>query len=89
MIEDIKGYKPHTDEKIELVNIVKSVENNLGQVYTSILTRLDTELTLADADSLEASDIRERISQVEHAIRSLKESSMWACRSIFRPVEFY
>ena len=30
MIEDIKGYKPHTDDKIGKVNAIKDAEVRLG-----------------------------------------------------------
>ena len=35
MIEDIKGYKPHTEEKIGKVNAIKDAEVRLGLMMNS------------------------------------------------------
>lgn len=32
-IDDIKGYKPHTDKKVETVNRIKDAENALVQSW--------------------------------------------------------
>lgn len=31
-IEDVNGYKPHTDEKVQKVNQIKDVENAMGAI---------------------------------------------------------
>ncbi|ATN93085.1 hypothetical protein CPT_Melville_111 [Salmonella phage Melville] len=36
MIEDIKGYKPHTDDKITVVNEIKEIELVLGTLFKRI-----------------------------------------------------
>ena len=35
-IEDIKGYKPHTDEKIGKVNAIKDAEIRLGLIFKAL-----------------------------------------------------
>lgn len=95
MIEDIKGYKPHTDQKIETVNRIKSLEVELGKLFTEIETELVNEWTIIHAmdESPEADaafdDNSERYRQVATAKERLKEASMWACRAVFRPTESY
>ena len=39
-IDDIKGYKPHTDKKVETVNRIKDAENALGAILEDIEQRL-------------------------------------------------
>ena len=36
MIEDIKGYKPHTVEKIGKVNAIKDAEVRLGLIFDAL-----------------------------------------------------
>ena len=36
MIEDIKGYKPHTEEKIGKVNAIKDAEVRLGLIFDAL-----------------------------------------------------
>lgn len=89
-IEDIKGYKPHTDEKIGKVNAIKDAEVRLGL----ILSALDEELTEkytsgANLSEHELDDFLSRIEQINIAKKKLKEASMWACRAVFQPEEKY
>lgn len=87
-ISDIKGYKPHTDKKVETVNRIKDAENALG----AILEDIEQRLSNSDIDSLieeELDEVLERIHQVQLAKDRLKEASMWACRAVFQPDEKY
>lgn len=43
-IEDIKGYKPHTDDKIGKVNAIKDAEVRLGLIFDALMAELWTEL---------------------------------------------
>ena len=36
-IEDIKGYKPHTDDKISKVNAIKDAEVRLGLMFDALI----------------------------------------------------
>lgn len=92
MIEDIKGYKPHTDDKIGKVNAIKDAEVRLGLMFKALeeehvtyYMNLDTE----EVSEQELDQAHERITQIRNAIDRLKEASMWACRSIFQPEEKY
>lgn len=90
MIEDIKGYKPHTDEKIAKVNAIKDAEVRLGLIFKA----LDEELVRkysegADLSEGELDEFLTRIEQVRLATQHLKEASMWACRAVFQPEEKY
>lgn len=92
MIEDIKGYKPHTDDKIGKVNAIKDAEIRLGLMFKALeeehvtyYMNLDTE----EVSEQELDQAHERITQIRNAIDRLKESSMWACRSVFQPEEKY
>lgn len=87
-IDDIKGYKPHTDKKVETVNRIKDAENALG----AILEDIEQRLSNSDIDSLideELDEVLERIHQIQLAKDRLKEASMWACRAVFQPDEKY
>lgn len=87
-IADIKGYKPHTDKKVETVNHIKDAENALG----AILEDIEQRLSNSDIDSLieeELDEVLERIHQIQLAKDRLKEASMWACRAVFQPDEKY
>lgn len=87
-IDDIKGYKPHTDKKVETVNRIKDAENALGVILEDIEQRLSN----SDIDSLieeELDEVLERIHQIQLAKDRLKEASMWACRAVFQPDEKY
>ena len=87
-ISDIKGYKPHTDKKVETVNRIKDAENALG----AILEDIEQRLSNSDIDSLieeELDEVLERIHQSQLAKDRLKEASMWACRAVFQPDEKY
>ncbi|ADE34906.1 hypothetical protein KP15_74 [Klebsiella phage KP15] len=87
-IDDIKGYKPHTDKKVETVNRIKDAENELG----AILEDIEQRLSNSDIDSLieeELDEVLERIHQIQLAKDRLKEASMWACRAVFQPDEKY
>ena len=92
MIEDIKGYKPHTDDKIGKVNAIKDAEIRLGLMLKALEEEhvnnymgLDTE----EVSEQELDQAHERITQIRNAIDRLKEASMWACRSVFQPEEKY
>ncbi|AIZ02172.1 hypothetical protein VR20_114 [Escherichia phage vB_EcoM_VR20] len=92
MIEDIKGYKPHTDDKIGKVNAIKDAEVRLGLMFKALEEEhvnhymgLDTE----EVSEQELDQAHERITQIRNAIDRLKEASMWACRSVFQPEEKY
>ena len=92
MIEDIKGYKPHTDDKIGKVNAIKDAEIRLGLMFKALeeehvtyYMNLDTE----EVSEQELDQAHERITQIRTAIERLKEASMWACRSVFQPEEKY
>uniref|UniRef100_A0AB38Z2G0 Acb2/Tad1 hairpin domain-containing protein n=1 Tax=Escherichia phage fDHCT2 TaxID=3075956 RepID=A0AB38Z2G0_9CAUD len=92
MIEDIKGYKPHTDDKIGKVNAIKDAEVRLGLMFKALeeehvtyYMNLDTE----EVSEQELDQAHERITQIRNAIDRLKEASMWACRSVFQPEEKY
>jgi hypothetical protein len=93
MIEDIKGYKPHTDEKIGKVNAIKDAEVCLGLILKALedeiieeYNRLASKSSTAEEEldaALFASDC------LAKAKTHLKEASMWACRGVFRPEEKY
>ena len=92
MIEDIKGYKPHTDDKIGKVNAIKDAEIRLGLMFKALeeehvtyYMNLDTE----EVSEQELDQAHERITQIRNAIDRLKEASMWACRFVFQPEEKY
>lgn len=89
-VEDIKGYRPHTDEKIGKVNAIKDAEVRLGLIFKaleeeySVQYSRSAKMSEEELDSLLAS-----IDSISQAIRHLKEASMWACRSVFQPEEKY
>lgn len=92
MIEDIKGYKPHTDAKIGKVNAIKDAEVRLGLIFKALeKEHVDAYMALdVDKMSEEEFDLAHtRITQIRAAIERLKEASMWACRSVFQPEEKY
>lgn len=82
MIEDIKGYKPHTDEKIGKVNAIKDAEVRLGLIFSAIEEELLNSPWHPDASP-------EALNQILTAKQKLKEASMWACRAVFQPEEKY
>ncbi|AHY25089.1 hypothetical protein AVV36_gp127 [Pectobacterium bacteriophage PM2] len=92
-IKDIKGYQPHSDEKIELVNRIKEAENALGQIFKEIQKDLLNKSSCLEGkfqdDNYDVLDDLERVAQVRNAIQHLKEASMWGCRAVFRPTESY
>lgn len=95
MIEDIKGYKPHTDEKIEKVNAIKEAEAAFGKLLVILEKELIDEWShIHNLDESPEADVAfddnfERSRQVATAKERLKEASMWACRAVFRPEEKY
>ena len=92
MIEDIKGYKPHTDAKIGKVNAIKDAEVRLGLIFKALEEEHVEAYMVLDTDSMceEEFDLaHSRIAQIRTAIERLKEASMWACRSVFQPEEKY
>ncbi|ULA52349.1 hypothetical protein [Enterobacter phage vB-EclM_KMB19] len=91
-IEDIKGYKPHTDEKIGKVNAIKDAEVRLGLIFKALEeehVRVYMDLDVDKISDEEFDLAHERITQIRNAIQHLKEASMWACRSVFQPEEKY
>ncbi len=89
-VEDIKGYKPHTDAKVEKVNAIKEIENELGAMFSLIEKELTTAYSNGiDLSESELDELAVRIEQISIAKYKLKESSMWACRSVFCPEEKY
>lgn len=86
-VQDIRGYKPHTDHKIEEVNRIKDAENALGLILKDIEDKILQENTNAAMHFAETDGIR--LQQIRIAKERLKEASMWACRSVFRPEEKY
>lgn len=86
-IEDIKGYKPHTDDKIGKVNAIKDAEVRLGLILDALLDE-----TLSSKEGQTHEQINEDLiaaGQLKLAKERLKEASMWACRAVFRPEEKY
>ncbi|ANT40557.1 hypothetical protein RCIP0102_00215 [Klebsiella phage RCIP0102] len=91
-IEDIKGYKPHTDEKIGKVNAIKDAEIRLGLIFKALEEEHVEKYMNLDVSTMSDKEFdlaHERITQIRNAIQHLKEASMWACRSVFQPEEKY
>jgi hypothetical protein len=86
-IEDIKGYKPHTDEKIGKVNAIKDAEVRLGLILDALEEEILEENEKAAMYFSETDP--HRLAQIRIAKERLKEASMWACRAVFRPEEKY
>lgn len=86
-VEDIKGYKPHTDEKIGKVNAIKDAEVRLGL----ILSALEEEILYKNSQAAMYFNETDgsRLQQIRLAKERLKEASMWACRAVFEPEEKY
>lgn len=105
MIEDVKGYKPHTTEKVDMVNEIKAAEQVLGKIFNilEVKTTEDCQVRFQELLKLnghvngvtdenerdELDQLLERAHQVQKAKDALKESSMWACRAVFQPEETY
>ena len=92
MIEDIKGYKPHTDDKIGKVNAIKDAEVRLGLIFKALEEEYVEAFTGSGVDKMSDEEFdltHERSAQIRTAIDRLKEASMWACRSVFQPEEKY
>lgn len=89
-IEDIKGYKPHTDEKIGKVNAIKDAEVRLGLIFTALEEEALINYQVSVNEPKQVLDeAYERIAQIRTAKHKLKEASMWACRAVFCPEEKY
>lgn len=91
-IEDIKGYKPHTDDKIGKVNCIKDAEVRLGLIFKALEEEHVAAYMALDVDTMSDEEFdlaHSRITQIRNAIDRLKEASMWACRSVFQPEEKY
>lgn len=86
-VEDIKGYKPHTTEKINRVNAIKDAEVRLGLIFSAIEDELREHVPDQSDEDFNA-DIQ-ALSAIVLAKDRLKEASMWACRAVFRPEEKY
>lgn len=86
-IEDIKGYRPHTEDKIGKVNAIKDAEVRLGLILSALEDEfIETKANDTDEDVLV--DIKSA-DCIRIAKEKLKEASMWACRAVFRPEEKY
>lgn len=91
-IEDIKGYKPHSKEKIDKVNRIKAAEIALGEIFKELEEEYSSDYAVSDDtmfSSEELDAMLERIHQMQLAKDRLKEASMWACRAVFQPDEKY
>lgn len=89
-ITHIKGYKAHTEDKVGRVNMIKDAETRLGLILKALGDEFSQAYcSNADATEEELDNLLQRIHQVEVAKDRLKESSMWACRSVFNPEEKY
>ncbi|VEV89357.1 Phage protein [Yersinia phage fPS-65] len=88
MIEDIKGYKPHTDDKISKVNAIKDAEVRLGLIFDALYDEFWEALDNCE-DCEFAKNYSESLDQLAIAKTKLKEASMWACRAVFQPEEKY
>lgn len=86
-IEDIKGYRPHTEDKIGKVNAIKDAEVRLGLIIQALIDEASSTKEDETAESLQA-DL-EALGHLSIAKERLKEASMWACRAVFRPEEKY
>lgn len=87
MIEDIKGYRQHTDDKIGKVNAIKDAEVRMGLILDALLDE-----ALSSKEDQTHEEINENLKAASHlnvAKERLKEASMWACRAVFRPEEKY
>ena len=93
MIEDIKGYKPHTDDKIGKVNAVKDAELRLGLIFKALEDEIIEEYNrLANKCSTPEEELDAVLFAsdcLSKAKDRLKEASMQACRGVFRPEEKY
>lgn len=87
MIEDIKGYKPHTEDKIGKVNAIKDAEVRLGLILDALIDEAYI-IKEGETESQTKEDMH-AIQALENAKQHLKEASMWACRAVFRPEEKY
>lgn len=74
----VSDHNKPSEEQIKLVNEIKAAEKVLGEL-----------LNQQERNVLFKSELKEQLKQVQTAKERLKECSMWACRSIFKPVESY
>ena len=92
MIEDIKGYKPHSKEKIDKVNRIKEAEIALGEIFKELEEEYSSDYAVSDDTMFSSEELNamlERVHQMQLAKDRLKEASMWACRAVFQPEENY
>ena len=92
MIEDIKGYKPHSKEKIDKVNRIKEAEIALGEIFKELEEEYSSDYAVSDDTMFSSEELNamlERVHQMQLAKDRLKEASMWACRAVFQPEEKY
>ncbi|QJI10883.1 hypothetical protein GuL6_080 [Buttiauxella phage vB_ButM_GuL6] len=92
MIEDIKGYKPHSKEKIDKVNRIKEAEIALGEIFKELEEEYSSDYAVSDDTMFSSEELNamlERVHQMQLAKDRLKEASMWACRAVFQPDEKY
>ncbi|QQG32262.1 hypothetical protein CkP1_0127 [Citrobacter phage CkP1] len=87
-VEDINGYKPHTDDKINKVNAIKDAEVRLGLIFSAIEEEIEYQNSKAAQYFAEVPHAQ-GLEQIRLAKQKLKEASMWACRSVFQPEEKY
>ena len=87
MIEDIKGYKPHTEDKIGKVNAIKDAEVRFGLILDALIEEFRESKPNQTNEEFDADT--NSIGALTIAKERLKEASMWACRAVFRPEEKY
>jgi hypothetical protein len=87
MIEDIKGYKPHTEDKIGKVNAIKDAEVRFGLILDALIEEFRESKPNQTNEEFDAD--MNSIGALTIAKERLKEASMWACRAVFRPEEKY
>lgn len=86
----VSDHKPLDAEKVKKANVIKKAEAALGALYKAEIDLLFEKLNLEETPIIsEYEAISQRIHQLDIASDKLKESSMWACRAIFEPVETY
>lgn len=86
-IEDIKGYKPHTDDKISKVNAIKDAEVRLGLMFDALIE--EAYVLKENESEQQTKEDMDAVQALKYAKQHLKEASMWACRAVFRPEEKY
>lgn len=75
----IQGYKKHSQEAIDLVNRIKDVENQLGDLVAEVRETYTPDPSGEGPHTL--ADPR----MVALAVTNAQQSFMWLVRSIFQP----